>query len=52
LAVSHAELLDVAAPGSAFLGFEDSLFGRWVGSEGAIWTTEDGGAHWLRRPFQ
>jgi hypothetical protein len=52
LAVSDAELLDVAAPGSAFLGFEDSLSGRWVGSEGAIWTTEDAGAHWLRRPFQ
>ncbi len=42
----------IAAPGSAFLGFEDSLFGRWVGSEGAIWTSGDGGAHWLRRPFQ
>jgi photosystem II stability/assembly factor-like uncharacterized protein len=51
LAVSDPEVLDAAALGSAFLGFEDSLFGRWVGFEGTIWTTEDGGAHWTRRPF-
>jgi photosystem II stability/assembly factor-like uncharacterized protein len=51
LAVSDPEVLDPAGPGSAYLGFEDSLFGRWVGFEGAIWTTEDGGTHWSRRPF-
>jgi photosystem II stability/assembly factor-like uncharacterized protein len=51
LAVSDPEYLDPAAPGSAFLGFEDSLVGRWVGFETAIWTTENGGAHWTRRPF-
>jgi len=51
LAVSDPEYLDAAAPGSAFLGFEDSVVGRWVGFERAIWTTEDGGATWTRRPF-
>ena len=51
LAVSDPEYLDAAAPGSAFLGFEDSLVGRWVGFERAIWTTQDGGALWTRRPF-
>ena len=51
LAVSDPESLNAAAPGSAFLGFEDSLVGRWVGFEGAIWTTQDGGALWTRRPF-
>jgi photosystem II stability/assembly factor-like uncharacterized protein len=51
LAVSDPEYLDAAAPGSAFLGFEDSLVGRWVGFEGAIWTTENAGALWTRRPF-
>ena len=51
LAASAPEQLDAAAPYSAFLGFEDSLVGRWVGFEGAIWTTYDGGAHWIRRAF-
>ena len=51
LAVRDPEYLDAAAPGSAFLGFEDALVGRWVGFEGAIWTTQDGGALWTRRPF-
>jgi len=51
LAVRDPEYLDSAAPGSAFLGFEDSLVGRWVGFERAIWTTQDGGARWTRRPF-
>jgi hypothetical protein len=51
LAVSDPEYLDAAAPGSAFLGFEDSLVGRWVDYEEAIWTTQDGGATWARRPF-
>ena len=51
LAVSDPEYLDPAAPGSAFLGFEDPLVGRWVGFEGAIWTTQDGGVLWTRRPF-
>jgi hypothetical protein len=51
LAVSDPEVLDVAGPGSSFLGFEDSSVGRWVGFEGAIWTTDDGGAHWTRRLF-
>lgn len=50
--VTDPEVLDQAAPGSAFLGFEDALVGRWVGYEGAIWTTRDGGTHWLRTPFQ
>lgn len=51
LAVSDPEVLDVAGPGSSFLGFEDSSVGRWVDFEGAIWTTDDGGAHWTRRLF-
>ena len=46
LAVTDPEVLDVNGPGSAFLGFEDLSVGRWVGFRGAIWTTEDGGAHW------
>jgi photosystem II stability/assembly factor-like uncharacterized protein len=52
LAVSDPGVLDSAAPGSAFLGFEDSLVGRWVGSQGAIWTTHDGGVRWSKRLFQ
>lgn len=52
VAVSDPEYLDAAAPGGAFLGFEDSLVGRWVGFEGAIWTTQDGGLLWTRRPFR
>jgi photosystem II stability/assembly factor-like uncharacterized protein len=52
LTVSDAEVLDSAAPGSAFLGLQDSTVGRWVGYEGAIWTTYDGGPHWVRRSFQ
>ncbi len=51
LAVSDPEQTDVAAPYSAYLGFEDPLVGRWVGFEGAIWTTYDGGAHWIRRLY-
>jgi photosystem II stability/assembly factor-like uncharacterized protein len=49
--VTDHELIDPAAPGSAFLGFEDAAVGRWVGDGRAIWTTQDGGLHWQRRPF-
>jgi hypothetical protein len=51
-AVSDLEPLDARAPGSSFLGFEDANFGRWVGDEHAIWTTDDGGLRWVRRPFK
>ena len=52
LTVSDPEYVDTAAPGSAFLGFEDPLVGRWVGFEGAIWTTQNGGTLWTWRPFR
>lgn len=50
--VSDRERIDPAAPSTAFLGFEDAKVGRWVGNARAIWTTQDGGVHWTRRPFQ
>lgn len=40
------------APGAAFLGFESSRVGRWISDERDIWTTRDGGLHWLRRAFR
>jgi photosystem II stability/assembly factor-like uncharacterized protein len=49
--VTDRERLDPAAPGSAFLGFEDARVGRWVGWERTIWTTHDAGLHWARSLF-
>jgi len=36
---------------SAWLGFETSQVGRWIGDPHSIWTTHDGGQHWLRTAF-
>jgi photosystem II stability/assembly factor-like uncharacterized protein len=50
-AVTGTTHLDPQAPAASFLGFEDSSTGRWISSEQDIWTTRDGGLHWLRRAF-
>lgn len=50
--VADRERIGSAAPGNAFLGFEDARVGRWVGWERAIWTTRDGGLNWSRRLFR
>jgi photosystem II stability/assembly factor-like uncharacterized protein len=50
-AVTDPEQLESSTPPSAFLGFEDSSVGRWVGYPRAIWTTMDAGAHWARLSF-
>jgi len=50
--VADREQIGSAAPGNAFLGFEDARVGRWVGWERAIWTTRDGGLRWSRRLFR
>ena len=49
--VSDREQVTPNAPNSAYLAFQSSLVGRWVGHPHAIWTTTDGGHHWTRRPF-
>ena len=49
--ISDPEVLAVNAPGIAFLGFQDGKAGRWIGDATAIWSTDDGGTHWLRRQF-
>ncbi len=49
--VSDREQLDPDAPSAPYLGFQDSLLGRWVGYPRAVWTTTDGGRRWTRRPF-
>ncbi len=50
VAVADPEQLDPTTPPRTFLGFEDTLVGRWVGYPRAIWTTTDAGVHWVRRP--
>jgi photosystem II stability/assembly factor-like uncharacterized protein len=40
------------APGAAFLGFDNGRAGRWISDAQHIWTTRDGGLHWLRRAFR
>jgi photosystem II stability/assembly factor-like uncharacterized protein len=49
--ISDPEVLAVNAPGTAFLAFQDSKSARWIGDATAIWTTDDGGNHWIRRQF-
>jgi photosystem II stability/assembly factor-like uncharacterized protein len=49
--ITDRERISAAAPSSAFLGFENARVGRWVGYARAIWTTRDGGVHWIRRKF-
>ena len=39
------------ASAPAWLGFETSTVGRWIGDPHGIWTTGDGGRHWVRLPF-
>ena len=48
---SDPEQLEPNAPYATYLGFQDSLVGRWVGYQRLIWTTTDGGRHWTRRRF-
>jgi len=35
----------------AWLGFETSQVGRWIGDPHSVWTTDDGGNHWTQAPF-
>lgn len=35
----------------AWLGFETSLVGRWIGGPHSLWSTNDGGLHWTRTSF-
>lgn len=35
----------------AWLGFETSQVGRWIGDPHSVWTTQDGGKHWVQLPF-
>lgn len=50
-AVRDPEQISASSPGSAFLGFQSSTVGRWVGFPRTIWTTADGAAHWYPRAF-
>jgi photosystem II stability/assembly factor-like uncharacterized protein len=50
-AITGTAQINPLSPGYAFLGFEDSQVGRWISDIGHIWTTRDGGLHWLRRAF-
>lgn len=35
----------------AWLGFETTEVGRWIGDPHSVWTTNDGGAQWSQSPF-
>lgn len=35
----------------AWLGFENSQVGRWIGDPHSVWTTQDGGMQWVQHPF-
>ena len=50
-AITGTTQLNPQAPGAAFLGFEDARVGRWISDARHIWTTRDGGLHWLRQAF-
>ena len=50
--VSDREQLHPTTPNyGGYLGFQNSLVGRWVGYPHAIWTTTDGGRNWTQRRF-
>jgi photosystem II stability/assembly factor-like uncharacterized protein len=36
----------------AWLGFETSQVGRWISGPHRIWTTHDGGLHWVQTAFR
>jgi hypothetical protein len=50
-AITGTTQINPQAPAAAFLGFEDPRAGRWISDERDIWTTRDGGLHWLRQAF-
>ena len=50
-AITGTTQINPQAPGATFLGFEDSRTGRWISDARHIWTTRDGGRHWLQRAF-
>jgi hypothetical protein len=37
---------------AAWLGFETSQVGRWISGPHSIWTTHDGGLHWVQTAFR
>jgi len=51
-AITGTMQINPQAPGATFLGFEDATAGRWISDAQHIWTTRDGGLHWLRRAFR
>ncbi len=36
----------------AWLGFETSQVGRWISDPHSVWTTHDGGRHWIQTAFR
>jgi photosystem II stability/assembly factor-like uncharacterized protein len=50
-AITGTTQINPQSPGYAFLGFEDPEAGRWISDTRHIWTTRDGGLHWLRLAF-
>jgi photosystem II stability/assembly factor-like uncharacterized protein len=51
-AITGTMQINPQAPGVAFLGFEDAAAGSWISDAQHIWTTTDGGLHWLRQAFR
>jgi photosystem II stability/assembly factor-like uncharacterized protein len=51
-AITGTMQISPQAPGATFLAFEDARVGRWISDAQHIWTTRDGGLHWLRRAFR
>ena len=51
-AITGTMQINPQAPGTTFLGFEDARVGRWISDAQHIWTTRDGGLHWLRQAFR
>jgi photosystem II stability/assembly factor-like uncharacterized protein len=48
-AADTQQLTDTGTP--AWLGFQTSRAGEWIGDPHSIWTTPDGGWHWVRTAF-
>ena len=50
-ATDTEQLTQTPAGVPAWLGFETSRVGRWVGDPHNVWTTLDGGRHWTKSAF-
>jgi photosystem II stability/assembly factor-like uncharacterized protein len=51
-AITGTMQLNPQAPNATFLGFDNARVGRWISDAQHIWTTRDGGLHWLRQAFR